>query len=73
MKNIIIASFERKRDANFIARMIKRFRKDAQVLKGDEWDDFYLGKMIEEGMKNSREISEKEFITYLDNKIRLTQ
>ncbi|MEO5571827.1 MAG: hypothetical protein ABIT08_00320 [Bacteroidia bacterium] len=73
MQNIVVARFENKRDADFIARMIKRYRKNAHVLKGEHWEDLYLGEMIEEGMKEKEEISEKEFLSFLDKKIKMLQ
>jgi hypothetical protein len=73
MQNVVVARFENKHDADFIARMIKRYRKNARVLKGEHWEDLYLGEMIEEGMKEKGEISEKEFISFLDKKIKMLQ
>lgn len=70
MRNVVVAQFENKNDANFIARMIKRYRRNARVLKGEQWEDLYLGKMIEEGMQDKSEISEAEFMEFLNKKIR---
>lgn len=70
MSWVLIASFENKKDANFVASLIKRFRKNARVLQGAAWEDLYLGEMIEEGMKDEREISELEFSVFLDKKIK---
>lgn len=70
MSSVLIASFENKKDANFVAGLIKRFRKNARVLQGAAWEDLYLGEMIEEGMKEEGEITEKEFSTFLEKKIK---
>ena len=66
MSKIVVATFENKRDADFIAGMIKRFRKNAKVLRGEKLEDVYLGELIEEGMSDEREISEEEFTLFLD-------
>ena len=70
MSRVIVATFENKRDADFIAGMIKRFRKNARVLKGEKLEDVYLGEMIEEGMQDEHEISEEEFAAFLNRKIK---
>jgi len=70
MSRVVVATFENKRDADFIAGMIKRFRKSARVLKGEKLEDIYLGEMIEEGMQDEREISEEEFTAFLNRKIK---
>ena len=51
MSSILVAKFENKRDASFVASLIKKFRKNAKVFQGEAWEDLYLGEMIEEAMK----------------------
>ncbi len=70
MSKVVVATFENKRDADFIAGMIKRFRKNAKVLRGEKLEDAYLGELIEEGMQDKGEISEEEFALFLDKKIK---
>lgn len=70
MSSVLIASFENKKDANFVASLIKRFRNNARVLQGASWEDLYLGEMIEEGMKDEGEISEHDFSAFLEKKIK---
>jgi hypothetical protein len=70
MSTVVVAQFKSKRDADFVAKLIKKFRKNAEVMKGDRWEDYYLGKMIEEGEKNGEEISENEFMAFLEKKIK---
>ncbi len=70
MSSVLVARFKNKKDANFVASLIKKFRKNTKVLQGEAWEDLYLGEMIEEGMKDKGEISEKEFSAFLDKKIK---
>ena len=70
MSKVVVATFQNKRDADFIAGMIKRFRKNAKVLRGEKLEDVYLGELIEEGMQDEREISEDEFSMFLNKKIK---
>jgi hypothetical protein len=70
MSSVLIASFENKKDANFVAGLIKKFKANTKVLQGSAWEDLYLGEMIEEGMKEEGEISEKEFSAFLEKKIK---
>ena len=65
-----MAKFDNRRDADFVAGLIKRFRKNTKVMKGEKWEDMYFGEMIEEGMKEKGEISEAEFSSYLEKKIK---
>jgi len=67
---VLVAKFRSRRDADFVAGLIKRFRKNTKVLKGENLEDLYLGEMIEEGMKEKGEISETEFAAFLERKIK---
>ncbi|MGE0637264.1 MAG: hypothetical protein AB7G44_10610 [Bacteroidia bacterium] len=70
MSSVLVAKFENKKDANFVASLIKKFRKNTKVFQGEAWEDLYLGEMIEEGMREKGQISEAEFSAFLDKKIK---
>jgi hypothetical protein len=68
--SVLIARFKNKREATFAAKLIKQFRKTATVMTGKNLEDLYLGEMIEEGMKETRNIPLKDFKKYLDKRIK---
>jgi hypothetical protein len=67
---VLIARFKSKREASFAAKLIKQYRKNSTVMTGNNLEDLYLGKMIEEGMKKTETIPLKEFKKYLDKRIK---
>ena len=70
MSAIVVATFKTQREAKFVAGLIKRYRANAKVLRSSSIEDLYFGKLIEEGMAEKGEISEKEFFAFLDKKIK---
>ena len=68
--SILIARFKNKREASFAAKLIKQYRKTSTVMTGSNLEDLYLGEMIKEGMKETRNIPLKEFKKYLDDRIK---
>ncbi len=68
--SVLIARFRNKREASFAAKLIKQYRKTSTVMTGSNLEDLYLGEMIKEGMKETGNISLKEFKKYLDERIK---
>lgn len=56
MNTVLVASFENKQDAAAAARLIKKFHSTVKVMRGELWEDLYLAKMIDEGMKEECEV-----------------
>ncbi len=56
MSNVIVARFRRKKDAEQVKKMIKKLGRDAEIIKGEKLEDLWLGKMIDEGMKEGGEV-----------------
>ena len=70
MSAVLIARFKSKREANLVARLIKRYRSTSTVITGMNIEDAYLGEMVEEGMREKGSISLLEFKKYLDKRIK---
>ncbi len=56
MSTVIIARFKNKREANAAARFMKRYKSEVRMMNPDVWDDWELGKLINEGMKEKSEV-----------------
>lgn len=56
MSIVVVAELENRRDANAVAKFIRSLKKEAKIVKASSWEDLYLAKMIDEGMKEKGEI-----------------
>lgn len=56
---LLIAKFKSKKEANIVASYIRKMKKEVEVMKEENWDDFFLAQMINEGMKEKGTVSLK--------------
>jgi len=51
-----MAEFDNQREAKAASALLKKFGKDAKLMKGKFWEDMYLAIKIDEGMKEKGEV-----------------
>ena len=61
MSAVLVTRFKDKREADLVARLLKRYHKTSRVMTGKNLEDLYLGQLIEEGMRQKGKISLEEF------------
>lgn len=66
MNTILIARFTNRRDAASIARLSRKYRSKVKLLKEEELEDFYFGKLIEESMKEKKEVPLEKILKKLE-------
>ncbi|MDR2206537.1 MAG: hypothetical protein LBE36_10345 [Flavobacteriaceae bacterium] len=54
---VLVAKFKNKREADRAASVIRKMQENVEVVNGEYWEDFYLGQMIDEGMKEKGSVS----------------
>ncbi|MCX6198576.1 MAG: hypothetical protein NTY88_05060 [Bacteroidetes bacterium] len=54
---LLLAKFKSKKEANLVASYIRNMKKEVQLMKEENWDDFFFGQLINEGMKEKGTVS----------------
>jgi len=69
MSTVLIARFKNKKEASKAAKMLKESGSQSIVTTGNDLEDMYLSRLIDEGMKKGGEVDTDEFLTELDERI----
>jgi hypothetical protein len=56
MSTMLVAKFRNKKDADKAVQFLKTLRGKMRLMRGENWDDFIFGQMIEEGVKEKKEV-----------------
>lgn len=71
MSEVLIARFKSKREADAVTKFIKQHSASSTLVRGKNLEDLWFAKMIDEGMKEKRNHSFKQFQNELDKKIKV--
>ncbi len=70
MSEVLIARFKSKREADAVTKFIKQHSASSTLVRGKNLEDLWLGEMIEEGMKEKKNIPVTVFKKYLEKRIK---
>lgn len=70
MSQVLIARFKSKREADAITELIRKNSVTSTLVRGNSLEDLWLGEMIDEGMKEKKNLSLASFKKTLSKQIK---